>query len=46
MSYTSACPLPILHQKCNELNVWGGVLNFLDEGGGVLKIKVLQLGLL
>jgi hypothetical protein len=22
----------------------GGVLNFLDEGGGVLKIKVLRLG--
>ena len=30
-------------KKCNELNV-GGVLNFLDEGGGVLKIKVLRLG--
>jgi hypothetical protein len=22
----------------------GGVLNFLDEGGGILKIKVLQSG--
>jgi hypothetical protein len=22
----------------------GGVLNFLDEGGGVFKIKVLRLG--
>jgi hypothetical protein len=23
---------------------WGGVLNFLDEGVGVLKIKFLRLG--
>jgi hypothetical protein len=27
-----------------RLDVGGGVLNFLDEGGGVLKIKVLRLG--
>ena len=35
----------IYNKKCNELNVGGGwVLRFLDEGGGVLKIKVLRLG--
>jgi hypothetical protein len=38
-------PLLIYNKKCNELNVGGGwVLRFLDEGGGVLKIKVLRLG--
>jgi hypothetical protein len=31
-------------KKCNKLNVGGGGLSFLDEGGGVLKIKVLRLG--
>ena len=38
-------PLLIYNKKCNKLNVGGGwVLSFLDEGGGVLKIKVLRLG--
>jgi hypothetical protein len=31
-------------KKCNKLNVGGEVVNFLDEGGGILKTKVLRLG--
>jgi acyl-CoA hydrolase len=46
MSYTSTCPITYFTpKKCNELNDGGGgVLNFLDEGGGVLKIKVSRSG--
>jgi hypothetical protein len=29
-------------KKCNELNVGGGILSFLDEGVDILKIKVLR----
>ena len=44
IGYTQ-CLTPVKNtKKCNELNVGGEVLNFLDEGGGVLKIKVLRLG--
>ena len=44
MSYTSTCPITYT-KKCNELKVGvgTGVLNFLDEGGGIMKIKVLRL---
>jgi ABC-type uncharacterized transport system permease subunit len=45
MSYTSACPITYFTRK-NVTNkmLEGWILNFLDEGGCVFKIKVLQLG--
>jgi hypothetical protein len=47
MSYTSTCPITYFTPKNVTIKFWSGgrVLNFsLDEGGGVLKIKVLRSG--
>ena len=44
LGYTQ-CLTPVKNtKKCNELNVGGEVLNFLDEGGGPVENKGLAIG--